>query len=133
MSRTFRNPAGLHDPIPFGYQHTAAVAPGSGLVLVAGQYGSAPHGGVVSAEFDEQVRQAFGNVATALAAHGLELSHVVGLRTYVVGLDMEKLAFIGRTVASHWGPNPPTQTVIGVAALALPDIAFEVEAIAAHP
>ena len=29
-----------------------------------------------------------------------------------------------------WGDNPPTQTLLGVAALALPGMAFEVDAIA---
>jgi enamine deaminase RidA (YjgF/YER057c/UK114 family) len=133
MSHTIVNPAGLHDPVPFGYSHTAAVAAGAELVVVAGQYGSGPDGAVVSAGFAEQVGQAFRNLGVALAAHDLELIHVVQLRTYVVGLDGAKLGAIGQAVGSTWGATPPTQTVIGVAGLALPEILFEVEAVAARP
>jgi enamine deaminase RidA (YjgF/YER057c/UK114 family) len=133
MTHSFVNPAGLHDPVPFGYSHSVAIPAGASVVLVSGQYGSGPDGAVVSPDFDHQVRQAFGNVATALEAHGLALEHVVGLRTYVVGLDLGKLTAIGRTVGATWGPNPPTQTVLGVSGLAMPDIVFEVEAVAVRP
>jgi enamine deaminase RidA (YjgF/YER057c/UK114 family) len=133
MSHTIVNPDGLHDPVPFGYSHTAAVPAGTDLVLVAGQYGSDSDGGVVSTDFTEQVQQAFRNLGVALAAHGLDLSHVVQLRTYVVNLDFEKLGAIGQAVGAGCGDKPPTQTVVGVAGLAMPDILFEVEAVAARP
>ena len=132
MSHTTVNPDGLHDPVPFGYSHTAAVPTGAELVFVAGQYGSNAEGAVVSADFSEQVQQAFGNLGVALGAHGLDLSHVVQLRTYVVNPDFEKLGAIGQAVRAGCGDTPPTQTVIGVAGLAMPDILFEVEAVAAR-
>jgi enamine deaminase RidA (YjgF/YER057c/UK114 family) len=134
MSHTIINPAELHDPVPFGYSHTAAVPAGAELVFVSGQYGSGPDGLVVSGEFAAQVDQAFENLGVALAAHGLDLSHVVQLRTYVVSPDFEKLGIIGQAVGSRrGGGGPPTQTVIGVSGLAAPDILFEVEAVAARP
>jgi enamine deaminase RidA (YjgF/YER057c/UK114 family) len=136
MFHTIVNPAGLHDPVPFGYSHTAAIPAGTDLVLVAGQYGSSTDGAVVSPDFTEQVRQAFHNLGVALAAHGLDLSHVVQLRTYVVNLDLDKLGAIAQTVqggCGGCGATPPPQTVIGVAGLAMPDILFEVEAVAARP
>ncbi|MBW0117225.1 RidA family protein [Pseudonocardia abyssalis] len=133
MSHTVVNPDGLHDPVPFGYSHTAVIPAGAELVLVAGQYGSGADGAVVSPEFGDQVRQAFHNLGVALAAHGLDLGHVVQLRTYVVEPDFAKLGTIGEAVRSGCGDTPPTQTVIGVAGLAMPDILFEVEAVAARP
>ena len=133
MSPTIVNPAGLHDPVPFGYSHTATIPAGTELVLVAGQYGSSTDGAVVSPDFTEQVRQAFHNLGVALAAHGLDLSHVVQLRTYVVNLDLDKLGAITRAVQGGCAATPPPQTVIGVAGLAMPDILFEVEAVAARP
>ncbi|MEM7159210.1 MAG: Rid family hydrolase [Myxococcota bacterium] len=133
MSHSMLNPSDLHDPSAYGYSHTASVSAGAGLVFVAGQYGSRPDGSVVSDGFAEQVQQAFRNVGVALAAHGLDLSHVVQLRTYVVGLGFEELGTVGKIVGSHWGANPPTQTVLGVAGLATPEIRFEVEAVAARP
>lgn len=133
MSHTIVNPGGLHDPTPFGYSHTAAIPAGTDLVLVSGQYGSGADGMVVSPDFAEQVQQAFRNLGVALAAHGLDLSHVVQLRTYVVSPDFEKLGIIGQAVGAGCGDALPTQTVIGVAGLAMPDILFEVEAVAARP
>ena len=133
MSHTMVNPAGLHDPSPFGYSHTATIPAGTDLVLVAGQYGSNSDGAVVSPDFTEQVRQAFHNVGVALAAHGLDLSHVVQLRTYVVNPDFDKLGAIREAVRGGCGESLPTQTVVGVAGLARPDISFEVEAVAARP
>jgi enamine deaminase RidA (YjgF/YER057c/UK114 family) len=133
MPHAMVNPEGLHNPIPFGYSHTAAIPAGTELVLIAGQYGSNTDGAVVSADFTEQVQRAFHNLGVALAAHGLDLSHVVQLRTYVVNLDFDKLGAIAQAVGEGCGDTPPTQTVIGVAGLAMPDILFEIEAVAARP
>ena len=116
MPHTMVNPAGLHNPVPFGYSHTAAVPAGAALVFVAGQYGSDRDGAVVSTDFATQVQQAFHNLGVALGAHGLDLSHVVQLRTYVVDLGFDKLGAIAAAVQSGWGDAPPTQTVLGVAA-----------------
>jgi enamine deaminase RidA (YjgF/YER057c/UK114 family) len=133
MPHTIVNPEGLHNPVLFGYSHTARIAAGSELVLVAGQYASNAEGAVVSHSFAEQVHQAFRNLATALAAHGLDLRHVVQLRTYVVGPDFEKLGIIGQAVQAGCSNPPPTQTVLGVSSLAMPDMLFEVEAVAVRP
>ena len=73
MSHTIVNPEGLHDPVPFGYSHTATIPAGAELVLVSGQYGSDANGAVVSPDFAEQVQQAFRNLGVALAAHDAEL------------------------------------------------------------
>jgi enamine deaminase RidA (YjgF/YER057c/UK114 family) len=129
-SINFVNPPALHDPVPFGYSHSVAVPASSALVLISGQYGSGPDGTLVSADFSEQVVNAFANVAAVLAAQGLNLTDVVQLRTYVVDLDFAKLGAISAVVHDTWGTMPPTQTLIGVASLAMPGIAFEVEAVA---
>ncbi|MFJ8014865.1 RidA family protein [Streptomyces sp. NPDC096339] len=133
MAHAIVNPDGLHDPVPFGYSHTVTVPAGAELVLVSGQYGSGPDGRVVSDDFAEQVERTFRNISVALAAHGLDLGHVVQLRTYVVNHDVGKLGPIAGAVQEIWGKEPPTQTLIGVASLAAPDVLFEVEALAVRP
>jgi enamine deaminase RidA (YjgF/YER057c/UK114 family) len=130
---TFIDPADLHDPTAFGYRHTVAIPASAELVLVSGQYASGPDGAVVSDDFAEQVDRALRSVEVAVGAHGLDLRDVVQLRTYVVGLDLERLGALGRAVHERWGTEPPTQTVLGVAGLALPDIAVEIEAVAVRP
>ena len=106
MTHTIVNPEGLHDPVPFGYSHTAAVPAGAELVLVSGQYGSGADGMVVSTDFAEQVQQAFRNLGVALAAHDLDLTDVVQLRTYVVSPDFEKLGIIGQAVGRRQRRHP---------------------------
>jgi enamine deaminase RidA (YjgF/YER057c/UK114 family) len=131
MSPITINPAELHDPTPFGYSHSVRISGGTDVVFVAGQYASARDGSVVSADFGEQLQQALHNVAVAVGAHGLDLSDVVQLRTYVVNLDFDKLGAITGAVQAIWGDRPPTNTLIGVAALATPELVVEIEAVAA--
>jgi enamine deaminase RidA (YjgF/YER057c/UK114 family) len=133
MPASLVNPSELHDPTAFGYSHTVSIAAGSELVLVAGQYASGPNGELAADDFAGQVRQTFHNIGVAVAAHGLELGHVVQLRSYVVNHDFDKLGAIGQAVYGIWGSQPPTNTIVGVACLATPDILFEVEAVAVRP
>ncbi|WP_309112459.1 Rid family hydrolase [Saccharothrix sp.] len=123
------NPEGLHDPVPFGYSHVVA-APATEVVFIAGQYASGPDGRVVSDDFAEQVAKSLENLGTALAAVGLGFGDVVRLGSHVVDHDETKLAIWAKAVADIWGTRPPAQTLVGVAALAMPDMKFEVDAIA---
>ncbi|MFI5861108.1 RidA family protein [Streptomyces sp. NPDC051546] len=128
MTRSITNPAELHDPTGYGYSHVVS-APGE-QVFIAGQYGSDPAGHVVSDAFDAQVAQAFANLRTALEAVGLGLGDVVRIGTYVVGHDQQKLDVLLKHLHAAWGTELPAQTLIGVAALALPDMLFEIDAVA---
>lgn len=133
MPHSIVNPEDLHDPVPFGYSHTVRIPAGAELVLVSGQYGSKADGSVVSPDFAEQVQQAFRNLGVALAAQGLGTKDIVQLRTYLIDPDFAKLGIVGQAVHAACGHPPPTQTLLGVARLAMPDILFEVEAVAARP
>jgi len=123
------NPAGLHNPVSFGYSHVA-VAPADRLVFVAGQYDSDQDGHTIHDAFADQVETAFGRLTTALAAVGCGLGDVVQLRTFIVDHSPDKLEILGASIGRRWGDRPPTQTLLGVAALALPDMQFEVDAVA---
>ncbi|XRQ10127.1 RidA family protein [Actinomadura welshii] len=131
MALSITNPPGLHDPVGFGYSHVAAAS--GELVFIAGQYASDESGQVVSADFADQVRRSFGNLRTALASAGLGFEHVVQLRTHIVAHDGDKLAVLAEHIGAIWVGRPPTQTLTGVAALALPGMLFEVDAIAVRP
>ncbi|MEU4232908.1 Rid family hydrolase [Nonomuraea sp. NPDC026600] len=69
-------------------------------------------------------------MGSALAAAGLDYSHVVQIRTHIVDHDATKLEILAKAVHEIWGDLPPTQTLTGVAALALPGLLFEVDAVA---
>ncbi|MFI9403096.1 RidA family protein [Nocardia sp. NPDC052316] len=128
MAIEISNPAELHDPTGFGYSHVARVS--GELVLIAGQYDSDVEGHTTSADFGVQVDNAFANLGIALRSVGLDFADVAQLRTFIVDHDLDKLAVIGQKIAEIWGERPPVQTLAGVAALALPGMLFEVDAVA---
>ncbi|MFI9504281.1 RidA family protein [Nocardia sp. NPDC052566] len=128
MTIEIGNPAELHDPTGFGYSHVAVVR--GELVFIAGQYDSDAEGHTTSADFAVQVDNAFANLGIALRSVGLDFADVAQLRTHIVDHDLDKLAVIGKKVAELWGERPPAQTLSGVAALALPGMLFEVDAVA---
>ena len=51
----------------------------------------------------------------------------------MVNHGLQRLGPISEAMQDGWGSDPPTQTLIGVVSLAMPDILFEVEAVAARP
>ncbi|NEA54663.1 RidA family protein [Streptomyces sp. SID13666] len=130
-NRTLTNPAGLHDPTPFGYSH-AASAPGES-VFIGGQYASDESGQVVPGDFAAQVERSVANLRIALAGVGLGLEHVVRLGSYIVDHDLEKLEILGKALHGAWADRLPAQTLVGVAALALPGMLFEIDAVAVRP
>jgi enamine deaminase RidA (YjgF/YER057c/UK114 family) len=125
---TIVNPPELHDPVPFGYSHIATAR--GELVLIGGQYGSDPTGQPVPGGFAAHVETAFAHLGTALAAVGLGYRDVARIGTYIVDHDLDKLAVVGAHLHRIWGDRPPAQTLIGVSALALPGMLFEVDAVA---
>ncbi|MEV6061928.1 RidA family protein [Nocardia asteroides] len=131
MSVVISNPPELHDPTGFGYSHVARVT--GDLVLIAGQYDSDAEGHTTTPDFATQVDRAFTNLGIALRSAGADYRDVAQLRTFIVAHDLEKLAILGTKIAEIWGPTPPTQTLLGVSALALPDMLFEVDALAVLP
>ncbi|MDX3527581.1 RidA family protein [Streptomyces sp. ID05-39B] len=130
-ARTITNPPALHDPTPFGYSH-AVSAPGE-LVFIAGQYASDASGTPVPGDFAAQVDLAFDRLESALAGVGLGPEHVVRLGSFVVDHDLAKLETLGKALHARFGERLPAQTLSGVAALALPGMLFEVDAIAVRP
>jgi len=100
-------PAGLSDPSPFGYV-PATVAPADAeLVHISGQVGLAPSG---PNDFATQLDRAFANLGTVLAALELEPTNVA--RSALLGVAL------------------PASTLIPVPSLALPEMLFEIDAVA---
>lgn len=114
------------------------VATGTRTVYLSGQVARNAAGEPVgTGDLAAQVEQAFLNVGTALAAVGGSYDDVAKLTLYLVDWTGEKMQALGEgagRAAQRLGVNPrkPT-TLIGVAALAEPDLLVEVEAIAVLP
>lgn len=127
---SFLNPAGLYDPRPHGYSHVAVVPGPLRTVFVAGQ-GGEDASGVLPTDFAAQVRQAFANLATALAAAGAQPRDVAKLTLLVVDHTEERLHTITQAVHALWRDAPtPACTLIPVPRLALDGMLFEVDATA---
>ena len=104
-----------------------AIGRGTRAVFISGQVaGDAREGDDVAA----QALTVHRNLAIALAAAGVRPSDVAKLTTYVVGYRPELLPAIAQARAAVFGDHRPASTLIGVAALARPELLIEVEAIA---
>ena len=132
MAVTLHNPDGL--PQPDAYRQVA-VATGSRLVFLAGQVARGADGTPVGAgDLAAQVDQALRNVVTAVEAVGGSYADVAKLTIYVVDWTPDKMAALGEGVgrtAAATGIDPlKAVTLVGVAALAEPDLLVEIEATA---
>ncbi|RST08919.1 RidA family protein [Streptomyces sp. WAC07149] len=132
MAITLVNPEGL--PTVDAYRQVA-IAAGSRMVFVAGQVAWDADGATVGGDdLAAQVERCYLNVATALAAAGGTFHDVAKLTVYVVDWAPEKMPALMDGIAraaAELGVTPvPPGTLIGVAALDVPDHLVEVEAIA---
>jgi enamine deaminase RidA (YjgF/YER057c/UK114 family) len=127
----------LEYPRAEGLLHTPAfsqvvAASGSRTIYTAGQVSIDEHGALVGADdLAAQAAQAMRNVGLALAAAGASYADIVKITTYVVNYRPEYRTIIGKARAPFFaGGTPPASTLVGVAALALPEWLVEIEAIA---
>ncbi|MGW4129657.1 RidA family protein [Amycolatopsis japonica] len=132
MSTTLVNPAGLPE-IPAYRQ--VSIATGSKLVFIAGQVSWDADGALVGeGDLAAQVEQCYLNIGTALAGAGATFDDVAKMTVYVVDWTPDKLALflegVDRAAAKLGGTPVPPGTLIGVAALDVPEHLVEVEATA---
>lgn len=121
------NPADLHRP-PTYTQVT--VGRGNRIIFVAGQLGVDPRGELVASDHAGQARQAYANVRTALAAAGASVADATKITTFVVDYHQELRSVVSAARQEVFGEQLPASTLVGVAALALPEYLIEVEAMA---
>ena len=132
MAVTLVNPNGL--PKPEGYRQMS-IATGSKLVFLAGQVARDADGRRVGeGDLAAQVEQSYLNIGIALAEIGASFDDVSKLTIYVVDWTVDKTPLLGEGIAraaAKLGVDPvkPT-TLLGISALAEPDLLVEVEAIA---
>jgi enamine deaminase RidA (YjgF/YER057c/UK114 family) len=129
------NPEGL--PTPDNYAQIG-VATGTRTVYISGQVArDADDNPVGTGDLAAQVEQALTNVNIAVTAVGGAFDDVAKLTVYVVDWTPDKIEAInaGATrAATKLGINPiRPATLVGVAALAEPDLLIEIEAVAVLP
>ncbi|MFJ8110317.1 RidA family protein [Streptomyces sp. NPDC096132] len=132
MSVTLMNPSGL--PKIDAYRQVS-VGTGSRLVSVAGQVAWDAEGVTVGeGDLAAQVEQCYVNVGTALSGAGASFDDVTRLTVYVVDWTPEKMPQFLEGAARAFArlgvtPTPPA-TLLGVAALHIPEHLVEIEATA---
>jgi enamine deaminase RidA (YjgF/YER057c/UK114 family) len=124
---TIVNPPALGDPTPNGYSTVVIVPAGARIAYISGQ-GGHDSTGRLSADFADQVGQAYANLGAALQAIGAKPEHVAKLTVYVVDHDMSKLGVLTQSVTEMFGATLPAQTLVPVPKLAVDSMLFEVEA-----
>jgi reactive intermediate/imine deaminase len=99
------------------------------LVIVSGQAAIDEHGDVVGVgNFDAQAEQVFRNLQRVLEAGGSSLERIVKVTIFLT--DMANFPKIVE-LRGRWFTEPyPADTIVEVAALALPELEIEIEAIA---
>jgi enamine deaminase RidA (YjgF/YER057c/UK114 family) len=114
----------------FGFAQGWRVDGPQSIVFVAGQVAVSPDGEVVAAgDIEEQTRLAFQNMGSVLQEAGASFEDLVKVNFYLT--DMTKLREAARVRDEFVNTaEPPASTAVGVAALALPGLMIEVEAIA---
>ena len=129
MPKQFINPPALNPTAGFTHVVTAT---GGTTVYVSGQAGVDERGEVVGrGDFRAQVERTFENLKAALAAAGATFADVVKVTYFVLGLKPEHVPVL-REVRGHYldRESPPASTLVGVAALVVPDWLVEIEVVA---
>ncbi|MFF6981536.1 RidA family protein [Streptomyces sp. NPDC008343] len=132
MAMTLVNPNGL---VAVDAYHQVSIASGSKLVFVAGQVAWDAEGTAVGrGDLAAQVEQCYLNVATALAAAGASFDDVAKLNVHVVDWTPDKMPQlmegITRAATKLGITAAPPATLLGVAALDVPEHLVEIEATA---
>jgi enamine deaminase RidA (YjgF/YER057c/UK114 family) len=130
MERKIVNPWAWQDK--FGFVQANAVEGPSRVVLCAGQTSVDAEGNPVHAgDFRAQTALALDNLETVLGQAGFGLGDVVRLNYYVT--DVQAFFGAGDVLRERFEAAGcrPASTLLGVAALALPELMIEIEATAA--
>lgn len=128
MNNQYLNPAGIAPPT--GYTHVVTTDAHK-TVYISGQIGLDPQGNVKEG-LAAQTTQVFENLKTALAAVGATFDNVLKVTYLIVNFTPADRTVVREIRANYFNPqHPPASTLIGVQALAMPELLIEIEAIAA--
>ncbi|GAB3126356.1 RidA family protein [Streptomyces calidiresistens] len=132
MAVTLVNPEGLPT---IDVYHQVSIATGTRMVFVAGQVSWDAEGTTVGeGDLTAQVERCYLNVATALAGAGASFDDVVKLNVHVVDWTPDRMPELLEGISRARGKlgitATPPATLLGVAALDVPEHLVEVEAVA---
>ena len=123
----FLNPDGIFKPSTFSQ---IAITGGDTVVYISGQTARDVKSNIVAiGDVKKQAEKVFENLRVAVEAAGGTMGDIAKITTYVVGLKPDDRVWIGEMVKKHF-PKPPAHTLVGISALAAPELLIEIEAVA---
>jgi enamine deaminase RidA (YjgF/YER057c/UK114 family) len=123
----FSNPDGLFKPSTFTQVVTAK---GGRTVYISGQTARDATSKILrTGDVRKQAEQVFENLRIAVESAGGSMADIVKITTFVVNLRPNDRTWIGEMVKKNF-PKPPAHTLVGIDALAAPELLIEIEAIA---
>ena len=115
-------------PWESGYGYSQAMQAGE-TVYISGQLSHNSNGDFVGAgDFERQMRMSLDNLDRVLERFGATRNQIVETTVLVMNLR-ENFDTTERLHAEYFDQHSPASTLIGVAALALPDQLFEISAV----
>ncbi|ASE61526.1 MULTISPECIES: RidA family protein [Chryseobacterium] len=127
----FINPKELFNPAPYGFSHSIAVQSPFQMCFISGQSGGVGEHHLLATDFQTQVQHALENVKIVLQNHSMTFDHIVKITLLIVDHNQEKLRIWTEEASKVWSSaSLPTSTLIPVSQLALPNMLFEIDAIA---
>ncbi len=101
-----------------------------GLVFISGQVAIHPQSGEIPETVTGQAGLILQNIGNILEGLGLGYSDIV--KTTVFLTDIRDFGAVNEVYGSFFDDQPPARSAVGVAALPLPGLSIEIEAIAAR-
>ncbi len=124
------NPAGVFDSTN---KFSQAVRVKSGdLLFISGQVAFDEEGNIIGkGDLRKQARKAYENLKTILHSYNADFNQVIKLNIYIVNYKSEYLPIFHEIQSQYLNPEHlPASTLLGVQALARPELLIEIEAIA---
>jgi enamine deaminase RidA (YjgF/YER057c/UK114 family) len=129
MSLRSIQPANLWDSSPYLFSQVVRADEPKRLAFISGQVALSADGSLVGkGDVDAQLEQIFTNLRAALAGVGGTLNDIASVTLYVKDVSYHKnYMSVQREEFAGWRP---AETLVQVAALALPELLVEIQAVA---
>ena len=129
MNKQFINPPELNPTN--GFTHVVSATAGK-TIYVSGQVSVNERAEVVGkGDFRAQVERVFANLTVALASAGATFNDVVKITYFVVDLKPELVAHVREVRGKYLNMEaPPASSLVGIAALVVPEWLIEIEVVA---
>ena len=122
-------PTNLWESSPYLFSQVVRADAPRDLAFIAGQVALAPDGSLVGVgDIDAQLRQVFANLRAAVEGAGGTLNNIASLTVYVKDIAHHQSYL--NVLAEEFAGWRPAATLLQVAALALPELLVEIQAIA---